>query len=154
MRISSPVFSDGETIPQKYTCDGTNISPPLEFSDVPAETKSLALIVEDPDAPHGIFTHWVLWGMNADRRELRENDAPPEAVELQNGFGEAHYGGPKPPSGSHRYYFRLYALDALVEPPPNSQCFHQAIADHVLEEASVMGRYERKPRSSTNPAAA
>lgn len=144
MRISSPVFSDGETIPQKYTCDGSNVNPPLQFKDVPQEAKSLALIVEDPDAPRGTFTHWVLWGMNGDRRELAENSAPPEAVELQNGFGDARYGGPRPPSGSHRYYFRLYALDALVEPPPNSQCFHQAIADHVLEEASVMGRYERK----------
>jgi Raf kinase inhibitor-like YbhB/YbcL family protein len=143
MRISSPAFQDGGNIPVKYTCDGENVSPPLAFDDVPPETKSLALIVEDPDAPRGTFTHWVLWGIDPSINNVPENEIPQKARELENDFRMPEYGGPCPPSGTHRYFFRLYALDTIALPPPDAKHFHQAIADHILEETSVMGRYQR-----------
>jgi Raf kinase inhibitor-like YbhB/YbcL family protein len=143
MRISTPAFQDGGNIPVKYTCDGDNISPPLAIDDVPPEARSLALIVEDPDAPRGTFTHWILWGIDPSIHNLLENGVPPRARQLENDFRMAEYGGPCPPSGIHRYYFRVYALDTIGMPPPDAKHFHQAIADHVLDEASVMGRYQR-----------
>jgi Raf kinase inhibitor-like YbhB/YbcL family protein len=143
MRIFTSAFQDGGNIPVKYTCDGDNVSPPLTIDDVPPETKSLALIVEDPDAPRGTFTHWVVWGMDPGTHELREDKIPPKASQIENDFGGADYGGPCPPSGTHRYFFRLYALDTIGMPPSDAGHFHQAIADHVLEESSVMGRYRR-----------
>lgn len=143
MRISTSAFQDGGKIPAKYTCDGDNISPPLVIDDVPSEAKSLALIVEDPDAPRGTFTHWIVWGLEPNTSELPENAVPARARELENDFGSAEYGGPCPPSGTHRYYFRLYALDTIGLSPPDAKHFHQAISDHVLEESSIMGRYHR-----------
>jgi Raf kinase inhibitor-like YbhB/YbcL family protein len=141
MRISTPAFQDGGEIPVKYTCDGENISPPLSIDEVPPETKSLALIVEDPDAPRGTFTHWILWGMEPNTHDLPENVVPKRAQQVENDFGLPEYGGPCPPSGTHRYFFRLYALDTIGLPPLDGKHFHKAIADHVLEETSVMGRY-------------
>jgi Raf kinase inhibitor-like YbhB/YbcL family protein len=145
MRISTPAFQNGGNIPIKYTCDGDNISPPLAIYDVPPEAKSLAIIVEDPDAPRGTFTHWVVWGMDPGTRELPEDKVPSRARQIENDFGMAEYDGPCPPSGTHRYFFRVYALDTIGMPPSNAEHFHQAIADHVLDEASVMGRYQRAP---------
>jgi Raf kinase inhibitor-like YbhB/YbcL family protein len=143
MRISTTAFQNGAKIPAKYTCDGDNISPPLTFEDVPSEAKSLALIVEDPDAPRGTFTHWMLWGMEPCTHELPEDAVPPKARQVENDFGDECYDGPSPPSGSHRYYFRLYALDNIGVPPRDGRQFHRVIADHILEECSLMGRYER-----------
>jgi Raf kinase inhibitor-like YbhB/YbcL family protein len=143
MRISATAFEDGGNIPAKYTCDGENISPPLRFSDVPAAAKSLALIVEDPDAPRGTFVHWIVWGMAPNTRESAEDRVPGEALEIENGFGREGYGGPCPPSGMHRYYFRLFALDTNDLPPPDARQFHQAVSGHILEEAILMGRYQR-----------
>lgn len=142
MHISSPAFQDGGNIPVKYTCDGENISPPLAIDDVPSEAKSLALIVEDPDAPRGTFSHWALWGIDPRIHDFPENAIPQKARQLRNDFRKEEYGGPCPPSGTHRYYFRLYALDTIGMPPSDTKHFHDAIADHVLEEASVMGRYQ------------
>jgi Raf kinase inhibitor-like YbhB/YbcL family protein len=143
MRISTSAFPDGGNIPVKYTWDGDNVSPPLTIEDVPPETKSLALIVEDLDAPRGTFTHWVVWGMDPSTHELPENIVPPKARQVENDFGMTSYAGPCPPSGTHRYFFRLYALDTVSMPPSDAVHFHRVIADHVLDESSVMGRYRR-----------
>ena len=144
MRISTPAFENGGDIPLRYTCDGENISPPLVIDDVPTEAKSLALIVEDPDAPRGTFIHWVMWGLEPTIHDVPEGKVPLKARQIKNDFGAPRYGGPCPPSGTHRYYFRLFALDTIGLPPPDARHFRKAIEDHVLEESSVMGRYQHR----------
>ncbi len=148
--LSIPVIRN-QTIPQHYTCDGDNVSPPLEWGDVPDETKSLALIAEDPDAPGGTFTHWVLYNMPANLRRLPENVRRDEILPngtLQgiNSFQRIGYGGPCPPGGTHRYYFRLYALDSMLELPPgvSKEMLLEAMEGHILAQTEVMGRYSRQ----------
>ena len=117
MKLSSPAFAEGELIPTKYTCDGENVSPPLEWEGVPEQAKSLALIVDDPDAPSGVFVHWLLFQIPVTESGLKEGAGGKNSkrgLHGKNGFGKAAYGGPCPPSGTHRYYFRLYALDAQL----------------------------------------
>lgn len=144
MRITSTAFAEGESIPAKYTCDGEDTSPPFNFADVPPEAQSLALLVEDPDAPRGVFMHWAIWGITPETSEVPEGSAPSGAKELKNDFGNKGYGGPCPPSGTHRYYFRLFALDAADLPAPaQAKELRAAITDHVLAEATLMGRYSR-----------
>lgn len=144
MQLTSSAFAEGGNIPSKYTCDGHDTSPPLQIAGVPAEAKMLALLVEDPDAPHGTFTHWLLWSIDPKTKELPEGHTPKEARAVRNDFGHAAYNGPCPPSGTHRYYFRLVALDAAPLPaPPGGKGFRQAIAGHVLAETALMGRYTR-----------
>ncbi len=144
MRITSSAFAEGENIPAKYTCDGDDTSPPLSFAEIPAETKSLALLVEDPDAPRGTLLHWAVVGIAPDTREAPEGSAP-AGKELMNDFGRTGYGGPCPPSGTHRYYFRLFALDAAELPAPSSaKEVRSTIEGHVLAEAALMGRYARR----------
>lgn len=141
-RISSPAFEEGERIPVQYTCDGKNISPPLDLSGIPGKTASLALVVEDPDAPAGNWVHWVVWNIDP-LKSIGENSIP--GTEGLNDFGKHHYGGPCPPSGTHRYYFRAYALDSLLAIPGSSDRFQlaEAIEGHVLAESAWMGRYTR-----------
>jgi hypothetical protein len=145
MRITSSAFPDGGKIPVLYTADGKNISPPLQISGVPAAAKSLVLIVDDPDAPAGTWTHWLVWNLKPDLREIPEDGVPAYAVQGLNDFRKSGYGGPSPPSGEHRYFFRLYALDRPLNLPAtaNRQMLDKAFREHLLATATWMGRYER-----------
>jgi hypothetical protein len=145
-KLSSPAFQDSGSIPQQFTCQGENISPELNWSEVPANTKSFALIMDDPDAPGGTFTHWVLFDIPADQKQLAEN-AGPIGLSGNNGLNQTGYMGPCPPSGIHRYYFRLYALDVpslnLKEGAARSEV-EAAIKNHLIGAADTMGRYEKQ----------
>ena len=148
--LTSSAFAAGESIPPKYTCDGDNVSPPLEWGQPPVGTKSLALIMDDPDAPSGTFVHWVYYDLPADVRSLPEGVSKDEKPSQggtggkngANGFG---YTGPCPPSGSHRYFFRLYALDTHVDPVAGltKDQLLKAMADHILAQGELMGIYSR-----------
>ena len=144
MRISSPAFEDEGDIPPQYTCDGDDVSPPLMLEDVPAEAVSLVLAMDDPDAPVGTWDHWVAYDIEP-RTEI------PEAVEElgtlgTNSWGNIGYGGPCPPSGTHRYFFQLFALDAELgwEPGADKTTVLEAIHDHVIDEAALLGFYGRE----------
>ena len=141
--ITTGVFEEGGTIPSRYTCDGQNVSPQLSFADAPEGTRSLALVVDDPDAPVGTFIHWLAWGIDPAQGGLDEGHAAPR--EGRNGFGTVGYAGPCPPHGRHRYFFRLHALDVELdlEPGADRDELDRALEGHVLESAELMGTYER-----------
>jgi Raf kinase inhibitor-like YbhB/YbcL family protein len=141
--ITSDAFESGGTIPSRHACDGENVSPPLAFSGLPEGTRSLALVVDDPDAPVGTFTHWLAWGIDPSADGLGQGQAAPR--EGRNGFGTTGYAGPCPPHGHHRYFFRLHALDAEldVEPGADRDQLDRALEGHVLETAELVGGYER-----------
>jgi Raf kinase inhibitor-like YbhB/YbcL family protein len=143
--LESSAFQHAQPMPSRYTCEGEDVSPPLRWTGVPDETRSLALIVDDPDAPNGVFTHWIAWGLDPATGELGEGEAAPS--EGQNDFGTSGYRGPCPPPGhgSHRYHFRLYALDAEPEVGPGAAKaeLEQAIEGNVLTTAELVGTYER-----------
>jgi hypothetical protein len=145
LTLTSSAFANGGRIPPRYACEGENISPPLRWSSPPDETRSLALIVQDPDAPVGTFTHWLGWGIDPEAGGLAEGEPAP--VEGQNDFGEIGYGGPCPPPGHgpHRYVFLLYALDSELGLPEGAsrEQFTQALDGHVLARAELVGIYER-----------
>ncbi|MCF6159061.1 MAG: YbhB/YbcL family Raf kinase inhibitor-like protein [wastewater metagenome] len=151
IQVKSSAFEEGGMIPKKYTCDGQDISPPLSWSAVPDGTKSIALISDDPDAPMGTWVHWVLFNLPADVRELSEN-IPPEKV-LENGakqgttdFKKIGYGGPCPPSGTHRYFFKLYALDTEInlDAGITKKQLLGAMEGHILAEGQLIGKYSRQ----------
>jgi Raf kinase inhibitor-like YbhB/YbcL family protein len=146
MNLLSPDFSEGDNIPERFTCDGEDVNPTLKISGVSPATKSLVLIVDDPDAPRGTFTHWLVWNLRPDLTEIKASGSPSGAMQGMNDFGTSKYGGPCPPSGVHRYYFKLYALDTMLQLPTNSkrQAIDFAIKDHIVDEATLMGRYTRK----------
>ena len=137
MKLTSSAFQNNQFIPAKYTCDGEDINPPLTISDVPAQAKSLVLIVDDPDAPGGTFTHWVVANISPTTREIREGTLPEGAIEYGNDFGKLDYGGPCPPSGTHRYFFRLFALDTDFTTIASMQ-------GHILAQAELIGLYQRE----------
>jgi Raf kinase inhibitor-like YbhB/YbcL family protein len=143
LEVTSAAFGEGATIPTKHTCDGENVSPPLSFAGAPDGTRSLALVVDDPDAPVGTFTHWLAWGIDPGAGDLAEGEVAPR--EGRNGFGTTGYVGPCPPRGRHRYFFRLHALDTELdlEPAANRDELERALGGHVLETAELMGTYER-----------
>jgi Raf kinase inhibitor-like YbhB/YbcL family protein len=145
MKISSDDVTEGSNIPSKFTCDGENISPGLRIDGVPQAAKSLMLIVDDPDAPKGTFTHWLLWNLKTDLKEILTNSPPQDAAQGVNDFGKNKYSGPCPPSGTHRYYFRLYALDFVpnLSSNTNRKALDKAVEGHVLAKAVLMGRYSR-----------
>ncbi|MBN2365104.1 MAG: YbhB/YbcL family Raf kinase inhibitor-like protein [Calditrichaeota bacterium] len=142
MQLSSPAFGHKGHIPEKYTCDGENISPPLVIEDVPENTRQLVLIVEDPDAPSGTFIHWVLYGIPVIKK-IDEDSVP--GIQGLNDFGDKGYGGPCPPSGEHRYFFRLYALDEEFDMKEglNRNDLRLRMEGHILEEAELVGLYSR-----------
>jgi Raf kinase inhibitor-like YbhB/YbcL family protein len=146
MNLSSPDFGEGGNIPERFTCEGKDMSPTLKIDGVPKEAKSLVLIVDDPDAPGGNFTHWLMWNVVPDLTEIAANRPPSHAVQGVNDFGKSKYSGPCPPPGIHRYYFKLYALDTTLALPPTSKrkAVDSAIKGHILAEATLMGRYARK----------
>jgi Raf kinase inhibitor-like YbhB/YbcL family protein len=145
LSLSSPAFQDRGEIPARHTCDAEDLSPALAWSDVPEGTRSLALIVDDPDAPVGTFTHWLAWGLDPAAEMLQEGQPAP--VEGANDFGTAGYRGPCPPPGhgAHRYSFRLHALDTELElrPGASKADLKGAIEGHLLADAELVGRYER-----------
>ena len=146
LRVSSPAFSNGADIPKKYTCDGQNVAPPLEWSGIPKESKSVAVICEDPDAPSGTFTHWVRYNIPASTQALPERESAGAAG--VNSFGKMGFGGPCPPKKdhSHHYHFRVYALDvdSLGRPGLSKEDALKAMQGHVVAEGELVGTYERK----------
>lgn len=146
LHLMSSAFNQNGPIPSKYTCDGDNISPPLRWEGAPKETKSYVLIVDDPDAPRKTWTHWVVYNISPTTSECKEGAAPGGALQGVNDFGNANYGGPCPPSGTHRYFFKLYALDTVVTLPrgASQQQVEAQIKPHILGEAQLMGTYSRK----------
>jgi Raf kinase inhibitor-like YbhB/YbcL family protein len=145
MKITSSAFQQGGNIPSKFSCDGANTNPPLQISDVPSGAKSLVLIVDDPDAPSGLFTHWIVWNISTQTSAIAEGSAP-KGVFGTNDFGKSGYGGPCPPSGTHRYYFKMFALDqelGLASGAKRSQ-LDAAMKGHVIAQGELMGRYSRK----------
>ena len=147
MKIISSAFGDNENIPPKYTCDEGDVIPPLRFENVPAETRSLVLIVEDPDAPMGTWDHWVVWNIPSDTRSIAEG-VPPRGVFGKNSWGRNDWGGPCPPDREHRYFFKLYALNASLDLPAGStkEDLQNTMSDKVLAEAQLVGRYDRSSR--------
>ena len=151
IKITSSAFEEGGMIPSKYTCDGADVSPPLRWEEIPGGTRSVALIGDDPDAPMGTWVHWVLFNLPADTKELAEN-IPPEET-LTNGakqgisdFGRIGYGGPCPPSGTHRYFFKIYALDIELdlESGANKHQLLMAMEGHILGQGQLIGKYKRQ----------
>jgi hypothetical protein len=145
MKITSSAFQQGGNIPSKFSCDGANTNPPLQISDAPREVKSLVLIVDDPDAPSGLFTHWAIWNISPQTSTIAEGSTP-KGVQATNDFGRSGYGGPCPPSGMHRYYFKIFALDRELDLPfgaKRSQ-LDAAMKGHVIAQGELMGRYSRK----------
>ena len=143
MKITSQAFTDGGKIPDKYTMYGDNVIPPLHLEDVPERARSLALVVEDPDAPKGTFNHWILFNMDPRTRDIKENCVPVMATQGRNDFGEVEYDGPKPPSGEHRYFFKAYALDAMLPLTRGTrrQDLEREMKEHVLDSATLMAKY-------------
>lgn len=145
LTIASPAFTDGKAVPARYTCEGRDINPPLTFEGIPAGARSLALIVDDPDAPVGIWIHWVAWNIPPDTREIGEGSLPTGAKQGLNDFGRNSYGGPCPPSGTHRYYFKLYALDTTLNLAASTTkaALEKAMQGHIVAEGRLMGTYRR-----------
>ena len=143
LTVKSSAFESNGKIPAKYTCDGENVNPPLSISGLPEGTASLALLVEDPDAPGGVFRHWAVWNISAGTMEVGENSVPQGAIEGANDFGEVGWGAPCPPSGSHRYVFKIYALDVILELGEGASRAEltAAMEDHVLASGELVGLY-------------
>ena len=143
MKITSQAFTDGGSIPDKYSMYGENRIPPIHFEEVPSKARSLALIVDDPDAPRGTFTHWLLYNVDPTIKDIKEDCTPVMATQGKNDFGQVEYGGPKPPSGEHRYFFKAYALDTVLPLARGStrDIIEREIEGHVLDSATLMGKY-------------
>jgi len=144
--IKSPAFAGNGLIPARYTCDGGDINPPLEIYNVPADAKSLALIVDDPDAPVGMWVHWVVWNIDPGTREIAEDHLPRTALQGKNDWKRNCYGGPCPPSGVHRYFFKLYALDSRLNlgTGTTKSDLEKAMKGHILASAELIGLYKRR----------
>lgn len=142
LKITSPDFEHKGPIPEKYTCEGSNVSPPLSIGELPKETKSMVLIVEDPDAPGGVFDHWVVWNIKP-TAAIRESITP--GVVGKNSKGENKYMGPCPPSGTHRYFFKVFALNALLDldKDADKKVVEDALHDHLLAYGELMGLYKK-----------
>ena len=151
IKVTSRAFEEGGMIPSKYTADGANISPPLQWEGIPEGTQSIALINDDPDAPMGTWVHWIMWNIPPNKKELPENISPDQ--KLTDGssqgitdFRQLGYGGPAPPSGTHRYFFKVYALDTKLDLSTGSTKAQlvKAMEGHILAEGQLMGKYKRK----------
>ena len=144
MKLSSNAFENNGIIPQIYTCDGEDVSPPLTISGVPDKAKSLALVMDDPDAPTGTFTHWVVWNISPQKSQFTKGEKL-EFPEGRTDFGDTGYGGPCPPSGTHRYFFKLYALDSTLDLKPGAtrEQLELAMNNHTIENTTLIGKYAR-----------
>lgn len=145
LSLSSPAFQNQEPIPEKYTCEGYDIHPPLNISGIPQNAQSLALIMEDPDAPHGVWDHWLLWNIAPNTAQIAESEEPPHAVPGTNSFGRQQYGGPCPPSGTHHYHFKLFALDTKLDLPvgAHKEDLQKAMQGHILAKTELVGTYSK-----------
>jgi len=144
MKVMSSAFEDGKPIPQRFSCEGENVSPPLQITDVPTEAQGLVIIMDDPDAPMGVFDHWIAWNIAPQVTAIDEGQQP----EFQgiNGFGRIGYGGPCPPPGPvHHYYFKVYALDTTLDLPQGATKgdAEAAMQGHIIEQAELVGTYQR-----------
>jgi len=146
MEIKSSAFQNNGRIPAKHTCQGEDVNPQLEFFNIPEGTKSLALIVDDPDAPSGVWVHWLLWNIKPEIKEIKEGEIPEGAKQGLNDFGKREYNGPCPPFGKHRYFFKLYALDTALSISENSkkQELERAIQGHIIKKAELVGLYSKE----------
>lgn len=143
MELTSTSFHNNELIPAKYTCDGENISPPLSWSGAPEETKSFAFICADPDAPRRTFVHWIVYNIRAQMNAMQEGAVPDGAQQAKNDFHTQSYGGPCPPSGTHRYFFTLYALDVPEINGNTASGVVQTVEQHTIAKAELIGLYQR-----------
>ncbi len=143
MKLTSQAFKDGQKIPVQYSKNGANHVPPLHLDDVPERARSLAVVVDDPDAPSGTFNHWVLFNMDPKIRDIKEDRVPVMAMQGRNDFGEVEYDGPQPPSGEHRYLFKAFALDTML--PLGRGCkpqdLEREMKGHVLDSATLTGKF-------------
>ena len=147
LAVRSVAFSHNGNIPLQYTCEGENFNPPIEIDDVPDDTETLALIMEDPDAPRGVFVHWLLWDLPPDSSI---NERTNQGISGRNDFGKIGYGGPCPPSGTHRYFFTVYALDNSpeLESGADKEALLDAMKGHTLAKGELMGLYSKKNKSN------
>jgi len=144
MRLKSKNFEDGGSIPSEFTCDGRDISPQLSWEDAPDRARSFALSVTDPDAPGGTFIHWLVHDIPDGVNGIEKGGLPDGAKQVRNDFGRREYGGPCPPSGTHRYVFTLYALNTEHLEVANEDDFFEKVKEHTLSKAELMGLYKRK----------
>lgn len=146
MRITSPAFTSGNQIPPQYTCDGIDINPEIKIDGVPEYAKSLALVMDDPDAPSGVFVHWLAWNIPPDTKVIREHSPAPGSVEGRTSFGKSSWGGPCPPNGPHRYYFHFYALDTTINLTSTAgrNELDRAMDGHIIDTGELMGTYTRE----------
>ena len=144
MKLKSKDFEDNSNIPSEFTCDGRDVSPQLSWEDVPDETKSFALSVTDPDAPGGTWIHWLVHDIPKDVRSIKQGGLPKGAKQVENDFGMENYGGPCPPSGTHRYIFTIHALDTEHLEGVNKRNFSDKVEEHALDKAVLKGLYKRK----------
>lgn len=145
MQIQSDSFENNKMMPAKFTCDSSNISPGLSFSGIPDGSKSLVLIMDDPDAPGGTWIHWTVWNIDPSVTKIPENSVPGGSVEGKTDFGKPGYGGPCPPSGTHRYFFKLYALDTVLDLDASAAAndIEKAMKGHTIDSAELIGLYKR-----------
>ncbi len=144
MKLMSKDFMDKGNIPSEFTCDGKNISPELSWKDVPEETKSFALAVTDPDAAGGMWIHWLVYDISKTLRKIDRASLPVGSKEVENDFGRRSYGGPCPPSGTHRYFFTIYALKTEYLEGLNERNFFEKVKKHTIEKAEIVGLYKRR----------
>jgi Raf kinase inhibitor-like YbhB/YbcL family protein len=143
LKVKSPAFESNKPIPKKYSCDGSDINPPLTIEGIPKEAKTLALVVDDPDAPNGTFDHWVVWNIPASTNKIGENTVP--GKEGMNSAKQPSYMGPCPPRGTHRYFFKIYALDSELNLDINTKKkdLEKAIQGHIIAKGELIGLYTR-----------
>lgn len=146
MKILSSAFKNNTNIPSKYACDGDDVNPPLEFIDIPEKAKSLVLIIDDPDAPTKTWVHWVVYNISPNATGVDENSVPKNGIEGMTDFGKPGYGGPCPPSGTHRYFFKLYALDIVLDLPEGAtkQMVEQKMQGHIIDQSELIGLYSKE----------
>ena len=144
MKLTSSAFTNNGAIPSEFTCDGNDVSPPLSMSDVPPNAKSLVLIMDDPDAPVGTWDHWVVFNIAPSTKEISQG-VEPQGIGGKNSWGKTGYGGPCPPSGTHRYFFKLYALDTELDlrEGAGKKDIESAMQGHIIEKAELMGTYKK-----------
>jgi Raf kinase inhibitor-like YbhB/YbcL family protein len=145
LNLTSPVFKHEESIPKKFTCQGEDINPELNIENVPEETKSIVLIMDDPDAPVGTWDHWIIWNIEPNTTKITENSIPENSVVGKNGWGRNDYGGPCPPSGTHRYFFKLYCLNKKLDLSRDTKKkdVEKVMKDNIISETVLMGKYKK-----------
>ena len=145
LKLTSPVFENNSPLPPRYTCDGENINPPLTIKNVPRKAKSLALLLDDQDAPRGSYVHWIVWNIDPETKDIKEDSVPADAVEGTNDFKKRNYGGPCPPTRAHRYVFKLYALDIRLnlEASSTKAALEKAMKGHILAQTQLLTSYKK-----------